>query len=784
MVSTLLKFGSTSAFSVLLLISGWVLTVNSQEANFDQAERFTTDRMQDKAGDLQVNPNWIEDEDRLWYEFETSDGKFWHYVDATVPDKRYLFDHEDMAAQLTEKFDEAFDRYDLPLKEFDYDTDEELFKFHVDSIEFTYDIREDDLVKGDTLEPDEEEDWENYSPDSTYIAFAKEHDLYLMEADDPDSVEHRLTEDGERWYSFQADHGDTTSGERLPTNAQWFEDSEKLYVKRQDWREVEELWVINSLAEPRPELEEYKYAMPGEEDIFRDELLTFDVETHERVELDVEKWEDQAIGGAYFNQGGIFTTDESDHIYFLRRDRTWENIEVCKGNTETGEVEVLWSETSKPYFNTRFLELAVINEGEEYIWWSERTGWGQLYLYDEDGEKQNRITNGFYNVGSIAKIDTTNRTVYYEGFGKEEGVHPYYSNYYRVNFDGTGHERLTPEDAHHNFSMSDTKNYFVNSYSRADREPVTVLRDNHGDHVMELEHADLSRLRDIGWQEPEIFTVKADDNKTDLYGVMWKPFDFDPDEEYPIISYVYPGPQTEPFPIGFSLNQRQTLSQLGFVVVAMGQRGGSPIRHKHYHTYGHGNLRDYPLKDNKYGLEQLGERYDFIDMDKVGIYGHSGGAFMSTAALLTYPDFYDVAVSSAGNHDNNIYNIYWSEVHHGVEQKTRTVTKEDEDGEEIEVEEEYFESEIPPNTELAENLEGNLLLSTGDMDNNVHPAGTIRMADALMEAGKRFDFMIMPGQRHGYGNYSDYYERMTWYYFAEHLLGDYRKNIDFNIPED
>ena len=783
-LSRTLSFAITVCFLLILFPSerAW-----AQEANFDQAQQFTTDRMEDKIGDLQVSPNWIEDENQLWYEFKTPAGNRWHYVDADDELQRPLFDHESMAAELNEILEEPVDRYDLPLEDFDYDTDEERFTFHVDSLEFSYDVEGDELVKGDTLEPENGEDWAAYSPDSTWIAFAREHDLYLMEADDPDSTEHRLTEDGERWYSFQEDHSDTTSSERLPTNAEWFEDSEKLYVKRQDWRDVDELWVVDALAEPRPELDEYKYAMPGEEDIYRDELLIFDVDDQERVELDVDKWPDQSLGGVYFNEGGIFTTDESDHIYFLRRDRTWEHIDVCRGDTETGEVEVLWSETSRPYFNTRYLDLAIINEGEEYIWWSERDGWGQLYRYDSDGNLQNRVTDGYYNAGDIAKIDTTGRTIYYEGFAKEDDEHPYQSTYYRVDFDGSDHERVTPHDAHHTFEMADTKEYFVSTRSRADQPPVTTLRDDEGALVLELEEADMSPLRDIGWEAPERFTVKAADGITDLYGVMWKPFDFDPEEEYPIISYVYPGPQVEPFPVGFSLDQQQTLAQLGFVVVAMGQRGGSPIRHKHYHTYGHGDLRDYPLPDNKHGLEQLADRYGYIDLDRVGIYGHSGGAFMSTAALLTYPDFYDVAVSSAGNHDNNIYNIWWSEVHHGVEEKTRTVTEEDEDGNEEEVEETHFEvegSEIPSNTELAENLEGHLLLVTGDIDSNVHPANTYRMAHALIEEGKSFDFMLFPGMEHGFDAYSDYFERMTWRYFADHLLDDRRTDADFDLPDD
>jgi len=293
---------------------------------------------------------------------------------------------------------------------------------------------------------------------------------------------------------------------------------------------------------------------------------------------------------------------------------------------------------------------------------------------------------------------------------------------------------------------------------------------------------------EAGWKMPAVFTVKAADDVTDLYGVMWKPFDFDPAKKYPIIAYVYPGPQVEPFPISFTLTGSRArtvpLAQVGFVVIAMGQRGGSPLRSKYYHNYGYGDLRDYPLADNKYGIEQLAARHSFIDIKRVGIFGHSGGGFMSTAAILTYPDFYKVAVSSAGNHDNNVYNNSWSEVHNGIQEKTRKVKKKNEAGEAVEEDSTYWEARIESNTELAKNLKGKLLLVHSDRDNNVHPANTIRMADALMKEGKRFDFMLMPGQRHGFGKYTPYFERMMWYYFAEHLLGDYRTNVDYNIPKE
>jgi len=756
------------------------------QPNFELAERFTADNMQNMAGSTFLRTNWIEDENIFWYEWENGDGKRWVYVDADEETKRPLFDNEDMAAQLSETFNRGFDAKDLDLNDFDYDTERGFFTFHVDSIEFKYHVNRRELVKGDSLEAEEREPWATYSPDSTYIAFAREHDLYLMRTDDPDSTEIRLTDDGERWYSFQADHGDTTSTERLRSRAQWFEDSEKLYVKRQDWREVDELWVINTVTE-RPELETYKYNMPGEENHYQDEILVFDVETEEHVRLDTDKWPDQSLGGVYFNDGGIFTTEKSDYLYILRRNRTWDQVDVVKANTTTGETEVLWSETSKPYFNTRYAQLGIINEGEEFIWWSERTGWGQLYRYDSEGNLKNRITDGHFMVGDIAAIDTTAQTIYYEGFGKEEGRNPYYSHHYKVRFDGSRQQLLTPEDANHSVSTSDTRDYFVQNYSRPDMPTKAVLRNNDGEVITELEEVDMARLEEAGYNHPESFSVKAKDGKTDLYGVMWKPADFDPEKTYPIISYVYPGPQVEPYPRSFSIGgsaaRAHSLSQVGFVVVAMGNRGGSPLREKWYHNFGHDNLRDYALADNRYGIEQLAAQHSYIDLDKVGIYGHSGGGFMSTAALLYYPDFYKVAVSSAGNHDNNVYNIWWGEVHHGVEAKTDSVTVTNEDGEEVKEEKTTFVSNIPSNAELADNLRGRLLLVHGEMDNNVHPANTYRMADALLKAGKRFDMMIFPEARHGFGRYSDYFQRMMWDYFAEHLLGYYPEEIDYNLPD-
>jgi dipeptidyl aminopeptidase/acylaminoacyl peptidase len=327
---------------------------------------------------------------------------------------------------------------------------------------------------------------------------------------------------------------------------------------------------------------------------------------------------------------------------------------------------------------------------------------------------------------------------------------------------------LNSGDFDHAVVLDDAKKFFINNSSRVNTAPVSVLYDANGKKIMDLEKADLSALMQSGYKFPEPFTAKADDGITDLYGVMYKPFDFDSTKKYPIIAYVYPGPQTESVnkAFGRSMDRIDRLAQFGFVVVTLGNRGGHPSRSKWYHNYGYGNLRDYGLADKKTVIEQLGQRHKYVDASRVGIHGHSGGGFMSTAAMLVYPDFFKVAVSSAGNHENNIYNRWWSEKHHGVREQ---ITDKGDT---------TFLYAIEKNSELAKNLKGRLMLSTGDIDNNVHPGNTIRMANALIKANKRFDLVVLPGQRHGYGDMTEYHFWLMGDYFSKWLLGDFSQSVD------
>ena len=360
---------------------------------------------------------------------------------------------------------------------------------------------------------------------------------------------------------------------------------------------------------------------------------------------------------------------------------------------------------------------------------------------------------------------------------------PYYYILYRADLDKENALTcLTPENATHNITLSPSCDYYVDGYSRVDMEPKNVVRNRKGKIIMTLEDPDLDRLYEMGWRAPERFSVKAADGVTDLYGVMWKPADFDSTKLYPIISCVYPGPFFEYVPTRFTINDELNtrLAQLGFIVITVGHRGCSPMRGKYYHTFGYGNQRDYPLADDKYVIEQLADRYSFINRKKVGIYGHSGGGFMAAAAICTYPDFYSAAVASAGNHDNNMYNKGWVEIHYGVQERKKMVK----DSLGNEHEEITYYTSSKTNMDLAKNYKGGLLLVTGDMDNTVHPAHTMKMADALIKAGKDFDMLVLPGNRHGYRGMAEYfYERKLWHHFARFLLGDssadYQTDLDY-----
>ncbi|MFD2201398.1 S9 family peptidase [Shivajiella indica] len=800
------------------LLFFWIGQILAQEAhtkgNYELAARFSPEKLKKLIFTTEVDAHWLKKSDRFWYEYETTEGKNWYIVNPATKHKTRLFDKDKLAAELTKIVKDPFDGQHLEISNLKFLEDENTIQFKIkstqevikkdweeiksknrnakDSLEkktfvFRFDINTHTLTE--IIDPEEEAkrlSWANISPDSSKIVFAKNENLFWMDKenflkavkDEKDStiVEQRLTSDGEKDYSYGGfGRGEDNVEEeknkdnRKRANVLWSSDSKQFILTRNDSRKVKDLWVIHNTRDPRPTLETYKYAMPGEKEQPIAELYHYSFTTGEMSNLDVSTFKDQTIGLWSENIPASNRDDDfkpvkwlgnNDYFYFSITSRDLKRIDINRWNIKEGKKEVIIEERSNTYIEIQKPE--IINNGTELIHWSERDGWGHYYLYDLNGTLKRQLTSGPFHSENIVRVDEEGRFLYFTANGKEKGEDPYYEHLYKVSLNGGTITIMNQGDFNHAVSMNDKATYFVNNYSRVNTVPASVLHDAMGRKVMDLEIADLSSLFAAGYKFPEPFQVKADDGITDLFGVMYKPFDFDSTKKYPIIEYVYPGPQTEAVnkSFGRSMDRIDRLAQFGFIVVTVGNRGGHPGRSKWYHNYGYGNLRDYGLADKKATIEQLADRHPFIDKSRVGIHGHSGGGFMSTAAMLVYPDFFKVAVSSAGNHENNIYNRWWSEKHHGVKE---VVTAKGDT---------TFIYQIEKNPDLAKNLKGRLLLVTGDVDNNVHPAHTIRMANALIKANKRFDFIILPSQRHGFGDMTEYFFWRMGDYYVQHLLGD------------
>jgi len=814
---------------VFFLSSDLVIGQNTpiDKANYQLAARFSPKKVGKMVFSTSVDAHWLKNSERFWYTYESPSGKTYYIVDPVNKTKKVLFDNINVAAQMSRLSKDPFDAQHLPIEKIKFIKNETVLQFEVKSTlideekksdeekdmkqkkdkkkdkdkdvekktyHFEYDLASGKLTLIDDFkEVKENPEWANISPNGEVILFSKKHNLYSMDKanyekalkneDDSTIVEVQLTTDGEKDYSYgytreNEDNVDELKNidKRKSAYALWSHDSKMFALTREDSRKVKDLWVVKTLSSPRPTLETYKYQMPGETESPIEEMLIYNFETSKMVKVDVAAFKDQNISilrapslakdrdEDYVASKWLSKTN--DKLYFTRISRDMKRADVCFADPVTGKVTAVIEERLNTYIDLN--DLGFINNGKELIFWSERDGWAHFYLYDGNGKLKNQITAGPYHCESIEGIDEANRVLYFTANGLEANEDPYYLHLYRINFDGTGLKLLNKGNFNHAISISDSHKFFVNNFSRVNTAPESFLMDNLGNKIMNLEKTNLSLLFQAGYKFPETFSVKAADGITDLYGVMYKPFDFDSTRSYPIIEYVYPGPQTEAVDKSFSKRMDRTdrLAQFGFIVITVGNRGGHPARSKWYHNYGYGNLRNYGLADKKVTIEQLADRHKFIDINRVGIHGHSGGGFMSTAAMLVYPDFFKVAVSNAGNHDNSIYNRWWSEKHHGIKEIADTSGNV------------KFVYDIEKNPQVAKNLKGHLMLTTGEIDNNVHPGNTLRIANALIKANKRFEFFMYPGQRHGYGDMFEYHFWLTGDYFCKYLIGNYSQNVD------
>ncbi len=785
------------------------------KANYQLAARFSPKKQEKMVFSTIVDAHWLKKSNRFWYMYETTEGKKWYIVDPVKAEKRLMFDNAKLAAELTKIVKDAYDAQHLLIDSLKFIKDEHSIQFELKSTEeiekkdstakkgtppvkekkiyyFEYNLDNGVLTElTDFKKPKRKPSWASISPDGQTIVFAKNFNLFWMDKanyekalkneDDSTIVENKLTTDGVENFAWGDSFNETNVDREKNKNKRkaafifWSPDSKHFAMVKTDMRKVKDLWVINSIAEPRPTLETYKYHMPGEKEAPEDYLFLFDMvaKTHQLIITSLFKDQDLGLWSAPQLQSSrdddtrpLLWHGTNEKFYLTRTSRDLKRIDVLAADVAKGTVSALIEERLNTYVETR--RLGLINGGKELIEWSERDGWAHFYLYDENGKLKSQITSGAFHCEDIVGIDEKKGILYFSANGREPNEDPYYLHLYKVNFDGTGLKLLNPGEFENGMSMDDNKEFFVDNFSRVNTVPKSALYNADGKKVMDLETADLSSLFAAGYKFPQIFKVKADDGITDLYGVLYKPFDFDSTKKYPVVEYVYPGPQTEAVNKAFArvADRTDRLAQLGLIVVTVGNRGGNPSRSKWYHNYGYGNLRDYGLADKKATIEQLADRYAYIDINRVGIHGHSGGGFMSTAAILVYPDFYKVAVSSSGNHDNSIYNRWWSEKHHGVRE---TISEKGDTS---------FVYNIEKNPDIAKNLKGHLMLTTGDIDNNVSPANTIRLVNALVKANKRFDLMLLPGQRHGYGDMQEYFFWGLVDYYSKWLLGDFSQPVD------
>lgn len=593
------------------------------------------------------------------------------------------------------------------------------------------------------------------SPDGKKSAFIKDWNLWVKDVES--GKETQLTTDGIKDFGYATDNAGWTHSDRAILK--WSPDSKKIATFQQDQRHVSDMYLVTTNV-GAPKLEAWKYPLPSDKEIIKIHRVIIEVDTPKVIRLKMNPDDRRSTLCDDISCDGSFTDNEwsadSTKLAFVSsaRDHKWAQLRVA--DAATGDVKDIFKETVATQYesgqgavNWRYLPAS-----NEFIWYSEKDDWGHLYLYDlNTGQLKNQITKGNFVVTQLVKVDDKNRVLYFNANGREAGRDPYFSHFYSVKFDGSGLKLLTPEDGNHQVSFSPDDKYIVDTYSKPDVPPVTVLRDMSGKLVVELEKTDVSRLTATGWKPPTPITVKDRNGKWDLYGLMFTPTNLDKTKKYPVVNYIYPGPQgggVGSRSFSASRSDHQALAELGFVVVII-DGTCNPDRSKSFHDSCYPNMADNTIEDQIAGLKQLAQKHPYLDLDRVGMWGHSGGGFATADALFNYPDFYKVGISESGNHDNRNYEDDWGERYIGL------------------LSGDNYEKQA--NQIYAKNLKGKLLLAHGGMDDNVPPYNTYLVVDALVKANKDFDLVIFPNARHGFGADTYYMMRRRWDYFVKHLIG-------------
>jgi dipeptidyl aminopeptidase/acylaminoacyl peptidase len=752
-------------------VTGLTAQAVVSETRYAQAEQLLSWHANDLVYGDAVVPAWMAGGQRFWYRNKTSTGPEFIVVDPSRRSRGHLFDRDRLASALSLAADTSFVGHKLPFQTFDFveGSEEGAIRFDAMKKGFTCDIAAYTCEVGDTL-PDQTPFVR--SPDGAWEAFSHEHNLWLRNMQGGDSIQ--VTTDGEDlWeYGVQAARpSQIIAGTAQRPVLQWSPDSRRIAVQRMDERNVETLPLYSS-THTRPKGYTYPYPLPGDSIIPRFDIHIVDVEAKSNVKVQLDPQPYLTFTATEMSDSTWVTVkwkEAGERLYFVHATRGAKSITLYEADLATGAATPIVGDTMDTHVELN-LDIVggrpnwdVVNGGRDILWFSERDGWGHLYRFGPDGDLKNRITQGPWTFGELLHVDESTDRVIFTARGREAGQIPMFRKLYSVGIDGSGLALIGAEDGDHAVRVTPDGQYLVDAYSRPDVPPVSVLRDTSGRAVMELEYADLAALEAIGWSPPRIFEYKGRDGITTIYGLMHLPSDFDSTTVYPVVEYVYPGPfigsvGTWNFgggPLGLVVRADQdALAELGFAVLQMDHMGTS-LRSKAMLDHYWGNMGDNGIPDHVAALRQLGARHGFLDLDRVGIYGHSGGGFASTGAILRYPDIYKVAVSSSGNHDNRSYHAAYAEKYQGL-LVSDTVNGTD-----------NYANQV--NASLAANLEGKLMLMTGDMDDNVHPAMTLQVVDALIKANKSFDFLILPNRAHDLNE--PYVVRRRWDYFVEHLMG-------------
>jgi dipeptidyl aminopeptidase/acylaminoacyl peptidase len=739
--------------------------------DYQRAERFLGDAVRQLAYDGMVTPRWIGASGRFWYVKDGPGGKEFLIADPAKNSRTAAFDHEKLAAATSRVAGLTYTARNLPFDRLRFKDDERMLyaegrglAVNCDLTAYTctktaVDLSDDAQGLGPNrpfADGDPPPRADVPSPDNTYTAFVLDHNLWVRNLKTGDAIQ--LSRDGETHYDYATPLPNPVlmlqqgKEDVVQTPAVfWSPDSTRIATYVMDQRNFPRLTMALSAPKDqfRPKYFSYAYPLPVDFDLPTSKLVIFDIPRRKQTFVAA-----RPLTQLYYGGPRVDWSADSQRFMYREIERGYAHVRLRSVDAGTGVSRDIIDETGAPLVSTSVLVTQPFNGGREVIWSAERDGWNHFYLYDaEKGVLKNQITRGEWVIRSIDRIDEARRVLYFSGAGREAGRDPYLRHAYRVNLDGTGLTLLTPEDADHTVSFSPDGSHFVDSYSRPDLPTVSVVRSAADGRVVQtLEKADVAQLLALGWTMPEPFKAKAADGKTDLYGLIWRPTNFDPKKKYPVVENIYTGPQGAFVPKTFAAfrHQQQAIAELGFITVFVDGRG-TALRSRAFRDFSHKNLGQGSGGDDHIAVfKQMAAKYPYMDLTRVGVWGHSAGGYDSTHAILAHPEFYKVAVSSAGCHDNRMDKATWNEQWMGWP-----------------VDKHYEEQS---NYTLAKNLRGKLFISHGDVDENVPLPATLKLVDALINADKDFDFLIMTGRTHGYGN-DPYYVRRRMDYFVRHLHG-------------